>query len=516
MLARAIYVSGSPLSIVESPLWLDVFKRLRPSFNVAGRKLVSTTLLDKEYNSVKFAVEEELRGSNVLHLQCDGWSNIRNESIINFVITHPKPLFVDFVPTAENRHTGEYLGQQIEKIIEKYGSQKFYSCIGDNAANMQLGLRKGTAKFPHIEIIGCKAHTLNLLCQDLLALSSANKIFGQAKFIIKKIKKSHVLNSLFMQKQREKKIATALKIPPDTRWSYGLETLDCLIENKSVLMLMAIDTDFDDTHETGSDDTETLDLPGGVKKLILDEQFWQKVSNLCGILQPIVASLTKIESDDLVIHNAHEIMAKMFSSIQSMIQSAVVFNARDKKAAIECLEKRKNAIMVPILLAAAILNPCDFGSSLTSDELMNGMEFIFASARNVGLNVETLMVQLTNYRNKLDIWSKEFIWAGVSGVKPTAWWKAFFSHTDLGIMAEKILTTPITSAATERSFSTFGNVHTKKRNRLTTERAGKITFIAHNYKLMNPKRKAEGEPSAKRMRIANESESEYEYESETD
>lgn len=83
-------------------------------------------------------------------------------------------------------------------------------------------------------------------------------------------------------------------------------------------------------------------------------------------------------------------------------------------------------------------------------------------------------------------------------------------------MAEKILTTPITSAATERSFSTFGNVHTKKRNRLTTERAGKITFIAHNYKLMNPKRKAKGEPSAKRMRIANESESEYEYESETD
>lgn len=59
MLAKAVYVSGTPLSIVQHPLWLYIFKRLRPSFNVAGRKLVSTTLLDKEYNSVKFAVEEE-------------------------------------------------------------------------------------------------------------------------------------------------------------------------------------------------------------------------------------------------------------------------------------------------------------------------------------------------------------------------------------------------------------------------------------------------------------------------
>lgn len=117
------------------------------------------------------------------------------------------------------------------------------------------------------------------------------------------------------------------------------------------------------------------------------------------------------------------------------------------------------------------------------------------------------MTELTNYRNKLDIWKKDFIWAGVANVKPTAWWK-FYAHTNLGKIAEKILTTLLTSAATERSFSTFGNVHTKKRNRLTAERAGKITYIAHNYKLMHPKIKEECEPAKKRMRMEeNDSES---------
>lgn len=164
--------------------------------------------------------------------------------------------------------------------------------------------------------------------------------------------------------------------------------------------------------------------------------------------------------------------------------------------------------MVPMMLAASILNPANLGSNSTNEEMMDGIEFIFSSAKNVGLNEADVMTQLTNYRNKQDIYSKEFVWAGAANVKPTAWWKAFYSHTDLGIIAEKILTAPITSAATERSFSTFGNIHTKKRNRLTTERAGKITFIAHNHKLMNPKRQEETEPSAKRMRLDSDSESE--------
>lgn len=158
-------------------------------------------------------------------------------------------------------------------------------------------------------------------------------------------------------------------------------------------------------------------------------------------------------------------------------------------------------IMMPSMLAASILNPICKGSNLTNDEIMTGMEYIFNSAKAFGLDEASTMTQLTNYRGKLDNWSKEFVWAGCGNVAPSTWWKAFYAHTDLGIIAERILTTPLTSAATERSFSTFGNLHTKKRNRLTTERAGKLTFIAHNYKLMNPQRCSEDEPAAKRLRI---------------
>lgn len=49
----------------------------------------------------------------------------------------------------------------------------------------------------------------------------------------------------------------------------------------------------------------------------------------------------------------------------------------------------------------------------------------------------------------------------------------------------RILSAPCTSAATERSFITHANIHNKKRNRLTTENAAKITFIKYNWNIFN-------------------------------
>ena len=50
-------------------------------------------------------------------------------------------------------------------------------------------------------------------------------------------------------------------------------------------------------------------------------------------------------------------------------------------------------------------------------------------------------------------------------------------------MILSLLATSAWSAACERSFSTYANRHTAKRNRLTTNRAGKFAYILQNLKL---------------------------------
>lgn len=117
LLAKAIYASDAPLSLVEHPLWKTLFKELRPAFSLPIRKTLSTTMLEKEFRNSKNSVDKIINNSKFLSIQCDGWSNLRNEGIINVIITTPQPVFTKFIGTAENRHTSEYISEQI--IISK-------------------------------------------------------------------------------------------------------------------------------------------------------------------------------------------------------------------------------------------------------------------------------------------------------------------------------------------------------------------------------------------------------------
>lgn len=102
-------------------------------------------------------------------------------------------------------------------------------------------------------------------------------------------------------------------------------------------------------------------------------------------------------------------MKNHFSVAESLAQESAVIDARDKKVAIKCIQDRQKAIMKPIMLAAAILDPANVGTSLTDGELMGSVEFAFNSAKNIGIDQEIFMTQLTNYRSKIGVWGRDFL-----------------------------------------------------------------------------------------------------------
>lgn len=52
------------------------------------------------------------------------------------------------------------------------------------------------------------------------------------------------------------------------------------------------------------------------------------------------------------------------------------------------------------MVSGVILDPTEIGSDLTAEEVMDGIGFIFESAKTVKLDEEAVMTQLTNYRAK--------------------------------------------------------------------------------------------------------------------
>lgn len=110
-------------------------------------------------------------------------------------------------------------------------------------------------------------------------------------------------------------------------------------------------------------------------------------------------------------------------------------------------------------------------------------EEVFKAAKKME-NVSELddMAELAQYRTKEGLFLKKFLWEALPNVSPTAGWSGFCSGTALANAALRFLELPASSASRER---TYANVHMKKRNRLTNERAAKLVYISQNYKLLD-------------------------------
>lgn len=118
-------------------------------------------------------------------------------------------------------------------------------------------------------------------------------------------------------------------------------------------------------------------------------------------------------------------------------------------------------ITKPVHIAAHLLNPKTMGSDLGNEEHIDIFEFINNFVMNsYDLNDEECLTELINFKTKEGLYSKNFIWKIVSKLEPIIWWKTF--NSSLSKLSQKILSIPVSSAATERSFSSFANIHTKR------------------------------------------------------
>ncbi|CAG9760181.1 unnamed protein product [Ceutorhynchus assimilis] len=117
LLAREISASGAPLAMEENSHWLNYFKFIRPSLKIPSRYEISEPLLQREYNNVHASVEEQIAAADSVALMCDGWCNIRNESINYFVVTTPAPLLYKSLPTGKESYTAENIAKEIDTVI---------------------------------------------------------------------------------------------------------------------------------------------------------------------------------------------------------------------------------------------------------------------------------------------------------------------------------------------------------------------------------------------------------------
>ena len=106
-----------------------------------------------------------------------------------------------------------------------------------------------------------------------------------------------------------------------------------------------------------------------------------------------------------------------------------------------------------------------------------------SSCKTLDVSASKLFEECALHSAKKGFFEKVYLWTNVSANSPIAWWNGYCGRKELNKIACKILRLPATSAAVERSFSCYSNVHTAIRNRLSNERAEKLVFVSQNINL---------------------------------
>jgi len=172
LFARAIYASGTLFSIVENCHWKAFFKALPPAYVLPSRFQLSNSLLDAEFERVRVDMFEKLASTDAVAIMADGWSNIRNEPIINFVISMPQPVFWQSIHTKLESHSGDYIANQVAEVIDDLSKSRkvIVTFISDNANNMKKDWKLLQERYLYLSCYGCAAHGLNLVFSDLAKL----------------------------------------------------------------------------------------------------------------------------------------------------------------------------------------------------------------------------------------------------------------------------------------------------------------------------------------------------------
>ena len=163
---------------------------------MSSRYKISEPLLDSEYDKIKVETVATIAPSNSVGLMCDGWSNIRNKPIINFVVGQLKLIFWKSFHNNLQSHTGEYIATEILKVIEELESEcgkMVFGVVTNYASNMKKAWPLIEEKYPTIICYGCAAHGLNLSFCDMIKLETCKNIIERAKGVIKEFKHKHML-----------------------------------------------------------------------------------------------------------------------------------------------------------------------------------------------------------------------------------------------------------------------------------------------------------------------------------
>jgi Protein of unknown function (DUF 659)/hAT family C-terminal dimerisation region len=501
-MAMHFYATGTSFQRIDDVHLKEAIKVLRPDDGMLpNRKQLATTLLDKCHQKLMAKVDARLKCATAC-LTTDGWSNIKNDPVVNYMAVSPEcSLFLESVSTGQQGHDHKFLAADIARVIRKHEGTSFAGAVTDNTSTNKKAWKLLEEMFPSSYFQGCCSHGIHLLVKDIFAATKTKRngaieatyptgypfedmlmFTAGCRDIVKFFHNHHIVKAQLLELQKTTN-AKALIRPAPTRWGTIQGMCSTLLDSESHLHAMVSAREF--IKGTATQKAERMQL----KDIITDNQFVTKLKKALAILVPLDRLIVKYQSDKVPISAVlpdFYALPKEFEKIYdagSITQGEFDYLGMLSRERLKFMYGKAHGL-------SYILDPCHLGEGLSADLRLTLETALFETPVDDIVPTclerqELLCVQYTEFviastkQKEMNTFHYKMLAKGSKSVLQY-WLVDGKAWPELQKVATKLFSMATSSAASERNFSTMGFLHSKLRNRLTINTVEKLVFIKSN------------------------------------
>ena len=234
-----------------------------------------------------------------------------------------------------------------------------------------------------------------------------------------------------------------------------------------------------------------------VRRLCLDEEWWNKIDFLLKFTTPAFELLRSAETDQPFLGEVYDGMDSMVEKTMEIIsqESPQLLFVDDHFAGLikKIIVDQWNNFNTPLHTLAHALNPKFYDEELIAKS--NGKRKAPHKDREVATGVKKALMRMFPSHLRREV-KEEFAsfaagdYADISALEerstmnPVRWWICHGANgVHLQSLAIRILSQVESSLSAERNWSTYGFIHSVKRNRLGSQKAEDLVYVYSNLRL---------------------------------
>ncbi|XP_052622341.1 uncharacterized protein LOC128127706 [Lactuca sativa] len=266
-IAMWFYDACIPMNACNSPYFqhkIDKITSIGYGYKAPNYHALRVNLLSDAKKSVSLLIDSYRTQwiESGCTIMSDGWRDIRQRRLINFLVYCPKGIsFLKSIDASDIESNALNLCNLFAEIVEMVGQKNVVQIVTDNAANYKLAGNMLCERYTFITWSPCAAHCLNLVLNDVSELDNVQSLVTLSSRVT-----VFVYNHKWPLNWLRKRVGwTEIIRPGATRFGTAFIALKSLYDHKSDLQAMVISTEFKKMLKVGN--------AVECKEIVLNENF---------------------------------------------------------------------------------------------------------------------------------------------------------------------------------------------------------------------------------------------------